>query len=153
MNMHLKQAMLFLEAVKLHPRVLELWDINEDFILDSNPKYEDDERVGRFSYNPNTGELVIETFKNQHAIDIGWQASSPFDEFVRGVYTGDKVMLRWYGANPYATSEKIKMDSFNAFYDTEEMLKRNGLPPGMQIDHGVSTEDIRQDTGLGGAYR
>jgi len=153
MNIHLKQAMLFLEAAKLHPRILELWDINEDFILDSSPKYEEDDHVGRFAYNPNTGELVIGTFKNQHAIDIGWQSSSPFDEFVRGVYTGDRVMLRWYSADPYATSEEIKMSSFNAFYDTELMLKNNGLPPGVQIERGVSTEDIAQETGLGGAYR
>jgi len=153
MNIHLKQALFLIESAKLHPRILELWDINEDFVLDSNPKYEDDEHVGRFAYNPNTGELVIGTFKNQHAIDIGWQSSSPFDEFVRGVYTGDRVMLRWYSADPYATSEEIKMSSFNAFYDTELMLKNNGLPPGVQIERGVSTEDIAQETGLGGAYR
>ena len=144
---NIKRAILLLKSIKLNPRIYELWDINEDFILDSTPKYKNDEHVGRFAYNPKTGELVIGTMTNQHAIEIAWQASSPFDEFVRGVYTGDSVMLRWYSTNPYASSDEIKAESYDAFYDTQIMLKRNGLPPNVIVNFGVSTEDIRQDVG------
>ena len=115
--------------------------------MDSKPKYEDYPHVGRFAYNPKTGELVLGTLKNMHAIDIGWQSNSPFDDFVRGVYTGDEIMLRWYSPDPYATSEEIMEASFNAFYDTELMLERNGKPSNVTVRRGVGTEDIQQEVG------
>lgn len=147
MSIHLKQAMLFLEAVKLAPRILETWNIDEEFILNSTPMYKEDEHVGRFAYNPNTGELVIGPMTEMHSIMIHNQSGSPFEEFVRGVYTGDEIMLRWYSTNPYASSDEIKAESFDAFYDTELMLERNGKPPEVKVRKGVSTEDIREDVG------
>jgi len=148
---NIKRALLLLKSIKLHPRIYELWDISEGFILDSTPKYKGGDHVGRFAYNPKTGELVLGTLNAQHAQDIAWQATSNFDEFVRGVYTGDKIMLRWYSTNPYASSDEIKAESFEAFYDTQLMLKNNGMPSNVIVDFGVSTEDIKRD--LGSYYR
>lgn len=144
---NLKRAVFLLEAAKLHPRILETWNIDEEFILNSTPMYKEDEHVGRFAYNPKTGELVIGGMSALHAQEVGWQSNSPFDDFVRGVYTGDKIMLRWYSTNPYASSDEIKAESFDAWYDTKVMLERNGLPAGMPVEMGVSTEDIKDDVG------
>lgn len=82
-----------------------------------------------------------------HADLIANQASSPFDDFVRGVYANGKIMLRWYNSDPYATSDEIKATSFDAWFRTKSMLERNGMPPGMPVEMGLSTEDIQNEVG------
>lgn len=134
-------------GVTMAEQFVNNWTTDAEFLLDNQQLYGEETHIGRFAYNPKTGELVIGPMTEMHAIMIHNQATSPPDEFVRGVYTGDKIMLRWYSTNPYAPSDEIKAESFDAWWDTKEMLERNGMPPGMPIEMGVSTSDIQEDVG------
>lgn len=143
----LKQALKILRAgrpvgVKIFPYMEENWTLDADFILDNTHK-STSEAIGRFAYNPNTKELVWGDIGTMHSAMMAHASGNP-DEFVRGVYDGYQVYLRWYSANPYATSEDIKVDSFNAWYDTEQMLKENGLPSEMHVERGVTTEMLKE---------
>jgi len=148
---HLKRALKLLAAipsgVKLSPVFSEHWNINPDFILNSSPKDNPKEHVGRFAYNPKTRELVMGTMHDMHAIIVRQQSSSAFDDFVRGVYDGTMIYLRWYGADPYADPDEIKAQSFDMWYETKQMLERNGLPSGMGVKMGVSTQDLKESIG------
>ena len=147
---HLQRAINILAAkpvgVKLATQAIDNYDFDADFILDAKNKYTG-QVVGRFAYNPKTRELAIGDMTTMHAITIGNQfRKSKFDDFVRGVYTGDKVMLRWYG-DPMLSRDEIKSASFEAWYDTKEMLEKNGLPPGMPVEMGVTTETLKEELG------
>jgi hypothetical protein len=134
-------------GVTLAPQIYDNWTTDAEFILDNRQLYQNQEPVGRFAYNPKTDELAIGPMNEQHAIMIHNQTSSAPDEFVRGVYTSGKVMLRWYSTNPYADSDEIKAESFEAWWETKEMLEQNGMPPGMPVEMGVSTGDIQEEVG------
>ena len=133
-------------GVTLAQQVYDNWTTDADFILDNQHLYRN-EPVGRFAYNPKTGELAIGPMNEQHSIMVHNQTSGPFDEFVRGVYTSGKILLRWYSTDPYAASDEIKSESFDAWWETKEMLEQNGMPPGMPIEMGVSTGDIQEEVG------
>lgn len=138
-------------GVVLSDQVKRNWTTDADFILDNRFKYQKKDPIGRFAYNPKTKELVWDKMSKMHAHMIAEQSNSPFDDFVRGVYDGNKVMLRWYGTDPTMSAEDIKMESFNAWYDTKQMLEANGLPAGMPVEMGYSTEALRDE--VGGWYR
>ena len=146
---YLKKAISILSkkpvGVRISPQAMSMYDFDEEFILDSKHKYSK-EPVGRFAYNPKTRELVLGDMVQMHSIMIHNQSSSPFDDFVRGVYTGSRVMLRCYGS-PGMDKEEIRQKSFDAWYDTKAMLEANGLPGGMDVELGVSTQDIREEVG------
>lgn len=133
-------------GVKLAPQVFENWELSPEFILDSK-RMHSGEPVGRFAFNPDTKEMVIGTIGQSHAELIANQAISLFDDFVRGVYSNGKIMLRWYSSDPYATADEIKADSFDAWFRTKSMLERNGMPAGMPVEMGLSTEDIQNEVG------
>ena len=140
-------------GVQLSQSVYDNWTTDAEFILDNKFKYGDGKSVGRFAYNPKTGELVWGDRITPHSALVYNQASSPFEEFVRGVYDGYTIMLRWYGTDPHAGSDVIKAQSFDAWWDTKQMLEANGLPAGMEVQLGVSTADIRQEVGREWGYR
>ena len=111
-------------GVKIDPRLYDLYDFESvDFILDAPHKYKGTP-IGRFAYNTETGELVFGPMNEMHAIMVQKWASSPFDQFVRGVYDSGKIMLRWYAPNPYAPPDEIKAASFDQWWDTKQMLER-----------------------------
>lgn len=138
-------------GVKLAPQIEQHWTTDADFILDNTYKYSDMhgdyKTIGRFAYNPSTGELVWGPMDEQHAVMIHNQSSSPFDDFVRGVYDGNRVMLRWYNNDSMATPDEIQARSFDAWWDTKQMLERNGMPPGMDVELGVDTATIKEELG------
>lgn len=146
-------------GITLAPQTMKNWTTDADFILDNTYKYTDmygnTPTIGRFAYNPKTGELVWGPMEEQHAVMIHNQGNSPFDEFVRGVYDGSKVMLRWYNTDPYATPDEIQANSFDAWWDTKKMLEANGMPGGMEVQLGVDTGTIKEELGgeLGRFYR
>lgn len=146
-------------GVILAPQLQQNWTTDADFILDNTHKYTDmhggTKTIGRFAYNPATGELVWGPIEEQHAAMIHNQATSPFDDFVRGVYDGNKIMLRWYNTDPYSTPDEIQAQSFDAWWDTKKMLEDNGIPGGMEIQLGVDTGSIKNELGgeLGRFYR
>lgn len=47
--------------------------------------------------------------------------------------------------SPYKSKEEIQAESFEAWWATKQMLERKGLPPGMEVELGVSTGDIAQN--------
>jgi len=142
-------------GVTLSQSVHDNWTTDADFILDNISIYGDQSPVGRFAYNPKTGELVWGEMEVQHAQMIANQATSAFDEFVRGVYDGRQIMLRWYSTDAYATQDEIQTESFDAWWDTKQMLEANGMPPGMEVKLGVDTAGIKQELGgeMGRFYR
>ena len=107
----LKRALKILRAgqpvgVKIFPYMEENWTLDADFILDNVHK-STGETVGRFAYHPKTRELVWDDLKTQHSIMMAHATGNP-DEFVRGVYDGNKIYLRYYSTNPYAKPDEIK---------------------------------------------
>jgi len=130
-------------GVKLSPIVTDNYDLaGVDFILDAKNRF-NGQPVFRFAYNPKTRELAMGPRNEMHAIMIHNQTSSPFEQFVRGVWDGSSIYLRWYSTDPYASPDDIKMQSFDAWADTKEMLERNGLPPGTEVQMGLSTQDLK----------
>jgi hypothetical protein len=150
---NMKKALWLLTAgkpvgVKLSPSISDNWTLDADFILANTNKYSNDP-IGRFAYNPKTRELVWGPMSQMHAIMIGNQASSPFDDFVRGVYTGSSIMLRWYSAS--TDPDEVKAENFDAWYSTKQMLENNGLPGGIDVTFGADTAAIRNE--VGGWYK
>jgi len=146
-------------GVVISPQIAVNWTTDADFILDNKFKYSDMhggyKTIGRFAYNPKTGEMVWGPMEEQHAVMIHNQSNSPFDNFIRGVYDGNQIMLRWYNPDPYASPDEIQAASFDAWWDTKRMLETNGLPAGMEIKLGVDTGTIKEELGgeLGRFYR
>ncbi len=132
------------------------WVPTGDFILHMRPStsYNDDKYgyVGRFSYEPDSKELLLGTLMQKHAETIKLHGSHSFNKYVRGIYLKDQklILLKAY-FNPldekgvyhdyYEFDPDLDVKKSNK---TIEMLLKNNMPSDVSIITRVDNEVVKR---------
>jgi hypothetical protein len=122
------------------------WSSTDDFILHMRPDnlnsyYDKIAYVGRFSYEPESGEFLPATISVAHNYTIMKLGSHLFNEYIRGIYVrGSKLILLRAYFNPL--DKDGHFDPYMAYdpdidrektIQTLKMLSENGLPDDVTI--------------------
>ncbi len=132
------------------------WFPTDSFILHIRPcnldsYYDKIAHVGRFSYEPESGEFLPATIDTAHNGTIRMFGTHPFNEYVRGIYVREKklILIRPY-YNPL--DEEGRFDPYRGYdpgidrikmTQTIDMLVDNGLPEDLTIVTRANNELIK----------
>ncbi|MFC1768823.1 hypothetical protein ACFLZX_03595 [Nanoarchaeota archaeon] len=129
------------------------WKRRGNFILNMRPEtaFADDKYayVGRFSYDPETQEILLGRLEQSHAETISRFGSRSFGKYVRGIFLRDArvLLIRAF----YDGSEgNGSLPEFDPDLDeikreqTIDMLVKNNLPKGVRVIGRVDNEVVKQ---------
>jgi hypothetical protein len=100
------------------------WSIDKKNILESKNKHSG-ERIFKFSYYPEAGELLFAAEPESHMEMIDNLGAHRFGMYVRGIYFREKKTVYFRGHE----DEK-------ALEETKQMLRENGVPESVRIIWG-----------------
>lgn len=139
----------FLADLDIHQRLLELIDPQPGaFLLDWPHRYSR-QPVGRFSYHPETSEMILQPFNINHANYIRSFGKRKFIEYVRGIHDQQRrlLFLRAY-YNPEAHGEYDAQVDMQQAIATITMLVRHRLPEDLKVIIGVTNNQVLKNYGV-----
>jgi hypothetical protein len=132
------------------------WVPTDDFILHMRSQHslpkDPYAQVGRFSYEPESGEFLMGRLDQKHAATIDQFGSHGFNRYVRGIYIRDRklILIRAY-FDPLDENGKYDDNrEFDPGLDqqktdkTLEMLIKNNLPSDAGIITRVDNEAVKK---------
>lgn len=128
------------------------WTIDPNNILESVGAYNADVKVGKLSWHPESGELLLAPLHDQHAATIHNYGTHPFDEYVRLIVLQDeqKVLARPWSPTGGLSDEDDRVASFEAQYAAKEMLEKAGMPTSWKFETDASNQRMERLTGRRG---
>jgi hypothetical protein len=132
------------------------WAPTDDFILHMRPQHslpkDPYAQVGRFSYEPESGEFLMGRIDQKHAATINQFGRHGFNRYVRGIYITDPklILIRAY----FDPLDENGVYDDNIEFDPEidqqktdktlEMLIKNNLPSDAGIITRVDNEAVKK---------
>lgn len=142
----------FTNGYQVPERQQQTWTIDPANILASVGTYNQDVKVGKLSWHPESGELLLSPVYDQHAATIHSYGQHPFDEYVRLIVLQDeqKVLARPWSPTGDLSDEDERVASFEAQYAAKEMLEKAGMPASWKFETDASNQRMERLTGRRG---
>jgi len=135
------------------------WDIDEENILNSTPKYGVDGDIKRFMFEPNKkkfimgGDILHSLLLHSHKTNEPEDgAELHFDDFVRGIYSrkANKVFIRtWF--KPSGPYDNFDADDWDASFKMQDrlakQLKTMGVPEDVEIVYDTDNKKLNEELG------
>lgn len=155
LNLHIASISIYKTSMYVPPVILENWNINTDDILESTHKWTN-QKATKFSYEPNTGELLLSRPGAHHDESIANQGSSPFDDYVRGMILHSSHQVAFRPCMPTYLKEKyesgkidgetVQIKSFELQWRAKQALEAAGATT-WQYQFNTSNELLYEQTG------
>ena len=114
-----------MSSIYVPRKIARNWSINKEGVLLSLYRYSDDNKIFKFCYQPDSGELLFDISHIHHYTMILNYGKKKFDDYIRGICFWDKKIVYLRG---HENSECLK--------STKKMVKENGIPRNFRVIWG-----------------